>query len=103
LNRHFAGDDINVRKTRKYYTQNIRIDLTSAERLATLNPDVVEYRKAAKNKNYVVSVLQGDVQEGVYTLRMEKIFDTLDEAQKTFVKLTKENPDAASFDFVTEL
>jgi len=59
-----------------YYTQNIRIDLTSAERLATLNPDVVEYRKAAKNKNYVVSVLQGDVQEGVYTLRMEKIFDT---------------------------
>ena len=86
-----------------YYTQNIRIDLTSAERLAKLNPDDVEYRKAAKNKNYVVSVLQGDVQESVYALRMEKIFDTLDEAQKTFVKLTKENPDAASFDFVTEL
>ncbi|WP_188130023.1 hypothetical protein [Roseovarius litoreus] len=51
----------------------------------------------------MVSVLQGDVKESVYALRMEKIFDTLDEAQKTFVKLTKENPDAASFDFVTEL
>ena len=86
-----------------YYTQNLRIDLASAERLAKLNPDDVEYRKAAQNQNYVVSVLQGDVQESVYTLRMEKIFDTLDEAQKTFEKLTKENPDAASFDFVTEL
>ena len=86
-----------------YYTQNIRIDLASAEQLAKLNPDNVEYQKAAQNKNYVVSVLQGDVQESAYTLRMEKMFDTLDEAQKTFVKLTRENPDAAYFDFVTDL
>ena len=63
-----------------YYTQNIRIDLTSAERLATLNPDVVEYRKAAKNKNYVVSVLQGDVQEGVRRIAMKRQDFTVNDA-----------------------
>ncbi|WP_114961166.1 hypothetical protein [Tritonibacter mobilis] len=85
-----------------YYTQSIRIDLTSADQLARLNPENVEYRIAAQNNRYVVSVLQGDVQESVYSTRMQKVFDTFDEAQQTFLTLLRENPDAEYFDFVRD-
>ncbi|WP_422026172.1 hypothetical protein [Roseovarius sp.] len=85
-----------------YYTQNIRIDLASAEQLARLNPDVASYQSAAQDKMLVVSVLQGDVHESVYATLMEKFFDSFDEAQQIFLKLIRENPDAVYFDFVSE-
>lgn len=83
-----------------YYTQNIRIDFTSAEQLAALNPDDIDYHNAAKTNRYVVSVLQGDVRESVYSTLLEEMFDTFDEAQRTFLRLINENPDAAYYDFV---
>lgn len=88
-------------KLADFYTEKIRIDLIPAERLAALDPGHDRYRSAADHGAFVVSVLQGEIHEGVYVPRMEGFFDTLAEAQEFYDQLITENPDAAHFDFVS--
>lgn len=83
-----------------FYTQDVRINLVAASRLAELNPENGDYRDAAARGALVVSVLQGDIHESVYTQRLERTFDTLAGAKAFYDLLVSEHPDAACFDFV---
>jgi hypothetical protein len=83
-----------------FYTQNIRIDLIAASRLADVNPGNADYREAAVRGAFVVTVLQGDLHESLYTPRLERTFDTLAEARAFYDLLVSEHPDAACYDFV---
>ena len=83
-----------------YYTQDIRIDLASAECLSKINPNIEHYQNAARDGEFVVSVLQGDAYTAVYVLRIERIFATLEEARQFILTLIKQYPGAATFDFV---
>jgi|AntAceMinimDraft_1070359.scaffolds.fasta_scaffold113860_1 hypothetical protein len=87
-------------KIEDFYCQEIRIDLIAAQQLASLNPKHIQYCSAAESGAFVVSVLQGDIQEGVYSVLMEHFFDTLAEAQQVYAILISENPGATHFDFV---
>jgi len=88
-------------KLADFYTQQLRIDLIPAKRLAELDPGHERYRVAADRGAFVVSVLQGEIHEGVYASRMVTFFDTLAEARGFYDRLITENPDAAHFDFVS--
>jgi len=88
-------------KLEDFYSQDLRIDLTPAERLAALNPEHLPYCAAAERGAFIVSVLQGDVYESVYTQRMEQFFDTLAEARSLCERLQAKHPSAAYFDFVS--
>lgn len=88
-------------KLADFYTQKIRIDLIPAERLAQIDPGHARYRSAADRGAFVVSVLQGEILEGVYAACMEDFFDTLAEAQEFYDQLITANPDADHFDFVS--
>ena len=89
-----------LQKLDDYYTQDVRIDLVAASRLADINPKHPEYRAAAARGAFVVTVLQGDVYESVYAPLLERAFDTLAEAQLFYDNLSSEHPDAKCFDFV---
>lgn len=82
-----------------FYTQAIRIDLIAASQLAKLNPENTKYRDAAKRGAFVVTVLQGEVYESVYTSLLEKIFETFAEAKSFYDRLGAEHPDATCYDF----
>lgn len=83
-----------------FYTQKLRIDLAPATLLAELCPQNETYRAAAEHDAFFVSVLQGDVHEGVYVLLREQNFDSLSEAQAFYKSLFSEHPTAEYFDFV---
>lgn len=82
-----------------FYTQAIRIDLNAASQLAKLNPKDAKYCTAAERDAFVVTVLQGEVQENVYVARLEQVFETLAEAKSFFDRLGAEYPDATCCDF----
>lgn len=88
-------------KLEDFYSQDLRIDLTPAKRLAALNPDHLPHCAAAERDTFIVSVLQGDVYESVYAQRMERFFDTLAEARSFYEQMKAEHPSAANFDFVS--
>lgn len=88
-------------KRADFYTQEIRIDLMSAERLAELNLENEQYRNAAQHGEFVVSVLQGNIYESVYISQMERFFHTFAAAQQVYLTLIAENPEAPHFDFVS--
>lgn len=95
--------DCNVyKKLEGNYTEEFRIDLASAAQLAALNPDSVPYRTAANRGAFVVSFLQGDIQESIYTLLQECFLDVLTDARDVYTALVADNPGAASFDFVSD-
>lgn len=81
-----------------YYTDKLRIDITSAQSLAELNPASEKFAKAALNKQFVINVLQGDIYEGVYSVLAERFFDTEIEAREHFNSLVIQYPDAAIID-----
>tara|TARA_R110002124_G_C8957156_1_gene513757 strand:+ start:2724 stop:3065 length:342 start_codon:yes stop_codon:yes gene_type:complete len=83
-----------------FYTQDIRIDLAAASQLADVNPENAAYVEAAARGAFIVSALQGDVYESVYTPLLERTFDTLAEARLFYDNLASEHPDAKCFDFV---
>jgi hypothetical protein len=83
-----------------FYSHDIRIDLIAASEMANLNPKNAGYRAAAERGAFIVSVLQGDIYESVYTLRLERAFDTLATAKSFFDYLVSENPDAQTCLFV---
>ena len=89
-----------LQKLDDFYTQDVRIDLIAASRLADINPTHAEYRAAAARGAFVVSVLQGDVSESVYAPLLERMCDTLAEARLFYDNLASEHPDAKCFDFV---
>lgn len=84
-----------------YYTDQLRIDLASAAELAALNPSIEPYRAAASRGAFVVSVVQGDIHEGVYSPLFERFFEVLTEAQELYDALVADNPSACCFDFVS--
>lgn len=90
-------------KLKDFYTDQLRIDLVTAAQLAALNPNSEPYRTAAERSAFVVSVLQGDIHEGIYTPLKERFFDVQTEARGFYTALVADNPGAASFDFVSDL
>lgn len=89
-------------KLEGFYTEQLRIDLVPAAQLAAMNPSNEPYRTAADRGAFVVSVLQGDIHEGIYTPLQERFFDVLTEARDVYTALVVDNPGAASFDFVSD-
>lgn len=81
-----------------FYTQAIRIDLTAASKLAALNPGDANYRAAAERGAYIVTVLQGEAFDGVYSARLEQVFETYAEAKSFCEELSAEHPEASHDD-----
>lgn len=89
-------------KLKDFYTQAVRIDLAPASRLSAINPENIGYRADAERGAVIVSVLQGDIHESVYTMLMERTFETYAEACSFCQHLALEHPDATCIDFVTD-
>ena len=89
-----------LQKLTDFYTQDIQINLIAASRMADINPKHPKYLAAAARGAFVVSVLQGEVYEGVYASLLERTFDSLAEARLFYDNLASEHPDAKCFDFL---
>jgi hypothetical protein len=84
-----------------FYTQAIRIDLTAASKLAALNPNDANYRAAAERDAFFVTVLQGEAYDGVYSARLERVFETYPQAKLFCNELIAEYPEAIHWDHAT--
>ncbi|MFG6665244.1 hypothetical protein ACGYKB_18480 [Sulfitobacter sp. 916] len=89
-----------VQKLEDLYSQELRIDLMPASTLADLRPAHDAYRAAATRGAFIVSVLQGDVDEGAHVLLEERILESLSEARTVYENFISQHPEAAHFDFV---
>lgn len=78
----------------------LRIDLIAARELCALTPGNARYSHAAASGAFVVSVLRGDILEGVYTPLREEVFDSYAAAQAAVGRLAAGRSDAVIFDFV---
>jgi len=85
-----------------FYTHAIRIDLTTASKLAALNPNNANYRAAAERGAFFVTVLHGEAYDGVYIARLERGFETYPEAKSFCKELITEHPEAIYWDHAAE-